>query len=104
MRIVRIYQAAAEEAVEAAAWYELQRPGLGKEFDAAIQAALDLLEEEVVPLTPMPGGAGLRGAKRLLLKRFPYEIVVIDQLGDTLVLAVAHHSRRPGYWRDRQRT
>jgi hypothetical protein len=41
---------------------------------------------------------------RLILKRFPYDIVVFDHLGETLVLAVAHHSRRPGYWRNRQLT
>jgi hypothetical protein len=33
MRRVRIHAAAAEEAVEAAAWYEQQRPGLGAEFE-----------------------------------------------------------------------
>ena len=34
------------EAVEAAAWYELKRPGLGVEFQRAIETALDLLSEE----------------------------------------------------------
>ena len=29
----------------------------------------------IVPLTAMPGVAGRRGAKRLILKRFPYSIV-----------------------------
>jgi len=103
MRVVHVHQAAADEAVEAAAWYELQQPGLGSEFDAAIQAALDLIEQEIVPLTPMPGTAGTRGAMRLVLKRFPYDIVVFDYESKTLVLAIAHHSRRPGYWRSRQR-
>jgi hypothetical protein len=102
MRVVRVHQAAADEAVEAAAWYELQQPGLGREFDAAIQAALDLLEQEIVPLAPMPGTAGTRGAMRLVLKRFPYDIVAFDHEGETLVLAIAHLSRRPGYWRGRR--
>lgn len=104
MRMVRIHQAAALEAVEAAAWYELQRPGLGVEFGGAVQAALDLFEGEVVPLTPAAGLAGKWGAMRLILKRFPYDIVVFDHHGEALVLAVAHHSRRPGYWRNRQLT
>jgi hypothetical protein len=103
MPVVRLHQSAAAEAVEAAAWYELQQPGLGREFDAAIQAALDLLEQEIVPLTPMPGPAGARGAMRLVLKRFPYDVVVFEHQGEILVLALAHHSRRPGYWRHRQR-
>lgn len=102
MRTVRLHPAAAQEAVEAAAWYELQRPGLGAEFAGALQAALDLLEGEAFPLVPMPGMAAQRGAQRLILKRFPFAIVVVDQGEEILVLAVAHHSRRPGYWRDRQ--
>jgi len=101
---VRIHQAAAQEAVEAAAWYERQRPGLGQDFDAVVQRALDLLEEEIVPWSPVSGAAGKRGAMRLMLKRFPYDIVAVDFRGEIFVLAVAHHSRRPGYWRDRQLT
>lgn len=56
MRKLRIHEAAANEAAEAAAWYENERPGLGAEFERAIDAALDLLEEEIVPLVSMVGG------------------------------------------------
>lgn len=103
MRRVRILDEAADEATEAAAWYELQRPGLGAEFDRAVNAALDLLEEEIVPLTAMPSVAGKRGAKRLILKRFPYDVVVSERSDELVVVAFAHQSRRPGYWRARLR-
>ena len=76
MRRIRILEKAAEEAVEAAAWYEQERPGLGIEFAYAVNAALDLLEDEIVPPPNMPGTAGTKGAKRLVLRRFPYDIVV----------------------------
>ena len=101
MRRVRILDAAANEATEAAAWYELQCPGLGAEFSLAIDAALDLLEEQVVPLSPATGVAGQRGAKRLILRRFPYDIVVRERVDEIIVVAVAHQSRRPGYWKKR---
>jgi hypothetical protein len=101
VRRVWILEEAAEEAVEAAAWYEQERPGLGVEFDYAVNAALDLLEDEVVPLTNMPGTAGSRGAKRLVLRRFPYDIVVRESSQEIIVVAIAHQSRRPGYWRNR---
>jgi hypothetical protein len=101
---VRILEEAAEEAVEAADWYERERSGLGEEFAQAIDAAFDLLEEEIVPLTSMPGAAGQAGVKRLVLSRFPYDIVVLPKGDEIVVLAVAHHSRRPGYWRGRLRT
>jgi hypothetical protein len=58
---VRILEEAADEAIEAAAWYEEQCSGLGTEFAEAFHAALDLLEEEVVPLSNMPGRAGQEG-------------------------------------------
>ena len=38
MRRVRILDEAAQEAAEAAAWYELQRPGLGAEYVCALAA------------------------------------------------------------------
>lgn len=101
MRSVHILDEAAEEAAQAAAWYELQRPGLGAEFERAVDAALDLLEEEIVPLTAMLGVAGKRGAKRLMLKRFPYDVVVSERTDEFVVVAFAHQSRRPGYWRAR---
>ena len=60
MRVLRIHDAAAEEAAEAAAWYEKERPGLGLDFEHAIDAALDVLEQDVVPMTSAPGVAGTR--------------------------------------------
>ena len=104
MRVLRIHAAATEEAAEAAAWYEKERPGLGADFEHAIDAALDLLEQDIVPLTSAPGVAGIHGVKRLLLRRFPYAVVVRESGTEIFVIAFAHHARRPGYWRNRLRT
>jgi hypothetical protein len=104
MRRVRIHAAAAEEAAEASAWYEKERPGLGEDFLRAVDAALDLLEAEVVPLATVPGAAGRRGVKRLFLRRFPYAIVVRESAEEVIVIAFAHSARRPGYWRGRLRS
>jgi hypothetical protein len=104
MHALRIHAAAADEAAEAAAWYEKERPGLGVEFEHAIDAALDLLEEAIVPLTSVPGAAGTRGVKRLILRRFPYSVIVYGRDAEIFVIAFAHHARRPGYWRERLRT
>lgn len=101
MRRVRILAVAAEEAAEAAEWYERQRPGLGADFSRAIDAALDLLQDDIVPLTPVSGASAARGAKRLVLKRFPYDVVVRESGDELIVVAFAHHSRRPNYWRIR---
>src|SRR5450432_2487070 len=103
MRRVRIHAVAAEEAAEAAAWYEKEHPGLGAEFERATDAALDPLEQEIIPLTSMPGVAGTREVKRLMLRRFPYSVIALERDVEIFVIAFAHQSRRPGYWRGRLR-
>lgn len=101
MRTVRLLEEAAQEAIEAAAWYERQRPGLGREFERALNTAFDLLEDDIVPLTNY---LVQRPVKKLLLKRFPYNIVVQEFPEEVLVVAVAHQSRRPGFWKGRLTT
>ena len=102
MPVVRVHREAALEAEEAAAWYEAMRPGLGHEFSAATDAAIELVQEGLVPLRPVPGDAGRLGARRVILRRFPYDVVVMERSGEWLVLAIAHHSRKPGYWKSRR--
>ena len=40
-------------------------------------------------------------ARKYVLKRFPYLIFYVDYPDRIRVLAVAHTSRRPGYWKTR---
>jgi hypothetical protein len=94
-------EAAAAEAAGAATWYQSQRAGLGADFREDFKAALDTLEEGVVAGSPWPGRLGERGVKRILLKRFPFSVVFVDTGSGKVVLAVAHHRRRPAYWRGR---
>ena len=101
MRTVRILEEASQEAIEAAAWYEYEQPGLGAKFFAAVEEAIDVIEENFIPLSPLPEEAGDTGAKRLILDRFPYDVVAIELPEEAVVIAVAHHSRKPGYWRER---
>ena len=103
MRKVRILEEASQEAIEAAAWYEYEQPGLGAEFFAAVDAAIDVIEEVFLPLSPLPKEAGDTGARRLILERFPYDIVAIELPEEAIVIAVAHHSRKPGYWLGRSK-
>ena len=101
MRRIRILAEASDDAIAAAAWYDRARPGLGSEFEQALDAALDLIEDELAPLVPVPGESGSKGAKRLLLRRFPYSGVVRESGNEYLAVAIAHHYRRPDYWKDR---
>jgi toxin ParE1/3/4 len=101
MRSVRVLEAAAAEAAEAAAWYEARRKGLGAEFRAEFKFAIDTLREGIYQGTSWPGGLARRGVRRLLMRRFPFSVVFVAAGEGVTVLALAHHRRRPGYWRDR---
>jgi toxin ParE1/3/4 len=102
MRQVRILECAAEEASEAAGWYESRQAGLGKKFYKALDHAISLIEENLVAMFPWNGKAGLLGAYHLPLYRFPYSIIALEHDDQLVVVAVAHHSRKPGYWTGRE--
>ncbi|EHJ91410.1 hypothetical protein [Vreelandella boliviensis] len=100
---MRVLAEASQEAIEAAAWYEHEQPGLGSEFFATLDAVIDIIEENLVPLSPLPKAAGITGAKRLILDRFPYDVIAIELPEEIVVIAAAHHSRKQGYWWERSR-
>ncbi|MEZ5302035.1 MAG: type II toxin-antitoxin system RelE/ParE family toxin [Verrucomicrobiales bacterium] len=39
--------------------------------------------------------------RRVNLKRFPYHLIYFPHEGTIWIVALAHHSQRPFYWRDR---
>jgi hypothetical protein len=42
------------------------------------------------------------GVRQKVLHRFPFALIYEIDADEIRVFAVAHHSRRPGYWRDRE--
>jgi len=41
------------------------------------------------------------GVRRFLLRRFPYAVVYLELANEIRILAIAHTSREPGFWRQR---
>jgi plasmid stabilization system protein ParE len=96
-RSLRLHPAAQRELDEAAAYYDAESPGLGGAF-------LDEVEHAVRQVLAFPEASALAHApvQVKVLIAFPYS-VHFSVIGDVvLVLALAHHSRRPFYWRGRQ--
>jgi hypothetical protein len=98
---VKVSKEAAAELEEAAAWYEQEEPGLGSSLIDAFEHAVQLLREPNPPLTPVLGNAASLGAKKLILHRFPFSLVIIYSQQMFIVVALAHHAREPGYWSGR---
>lgn len=98
---VLVIEEAEAELVAAVGWYDAQQPGLGAELRDSIDTALRKLVECLVAAAPVAGVSPAIGAKRVFVERFPYAVVFVERDSDILVLAFAHHHRRPGYWRGR---
>ena len=94
---LEIHFEAREEFLQAAQFYEAQVPGLGQRFVNEIERCQIALLE--APLIGQPYGRRLR--KFTVGDKFPYSIVYAVLAGVLFVLAYAHGSRRPGYWRTR---
>jgi len=68
------------------------------------QSFLEEFEHSVSLLLEYPGiGSPWRCAtRRFIMRRFPYSIIYSTASEEIRILAVAHQSRRPGYWRMRK--
>jgi hypothetical protein len=89
-----------EEIRSAARWYEDRRAGLGEDLVLAVKAAIEAMQCAPESHTPL-GGSGKFCFRQAAVRRFPYRIVFLELEEELLVVAVAHKSRRPGYWRSR---
>lgn len=78
--------------------YEADYPGRGLRFYTAVERAVGTIAETPHVGTRFPGVPDRLGARRFLVKRFPYALAYRD-LGEVIRIdAVAHTRRRPGYW------
>ena len=93
---LRLLAAARQELVEASSQIEAARRGYGEAF-------LNLFDEKVLLLLEHPNmGPRIEGRVRSLsMLDFPYKIIYAPSGDVLLIIAVAHHRRRPGYWSDR---
>lgn len=92
-RPVELHPEALAEAEEATSWYARQNRRASAKLADELYAALEQIEQH-----PERWPRYLGGTRRLLLRRFPFQIVYRTDAARTLIVAVAHTSRRPGYW------
>lgn len=95
-RPLTIHVAAEVQIIEAADYYDLSSPGLGREFIEEVWRAIGNTTEfpEAGPL--------VRGrVRKRRIARFPYSLVYSVRPDEIRILAVAHQRKRPYYWRHR---
>lgn len=98
MKRVRFVAPARREFLEGVRFYEAEEAGLGARFAAAVEAAA----ARVVAF-PSSGSPASESTRRVIVASFPFSVVYREEEGGILIFALAHHSRRPGYWKERLR-
>lgn len=98
MKPVRVHPQAEREADDAFDRY------LGQSRDAALEFDDELSDAyRRVAIHPLICPPYLHGTRRVILNRYPFSVVFRERLHDIQIVAVAHASRRPGYWARRLR-
>ncbi len=94
---VRFIEDAEQELDAASNHYLLIDPSLSDALIADSKKATALLLR-----FPMAGSSIARGGfRRILLNRFPYQLIYRFEGDEIVIYAVAHQKRRPGYLRKR---
>ncbi len=89
MKQIIIHEKAEEELWHSVEYYEDKVAGLGLDFEKEIQRHHNINTESKY------------GARRYLLHRFPY-FIYCDEYEDYIwIIAFAHTSRKPYYWKNR---
>lgn len=77
-------------------WYRARSPEASVRFIGAVYDALERIARH-----PRRWPKFVHETRRYLLPRFPFSIVYQEAPDQIEVIAVAHHKRRPGYWKKR---
>jgi hypothetical protein len=90
---VRYHEAAEQELLIEIGYLDLRAEGLGRRFLEEVRRAESLMAQ-----FPEAGEEIRPGIRKRLLRTFRYSLLYSVEPDGLLILAVAHHSRRPGYW------
>jgi plasmid stabilization system protein ParE len=95
--LARFHEEAAAEYDAAFDWYLQRSVDAALKFDAEMDRALAQIIQ-----SPERWAVGSHFTRRFLLKQFPFIVIYRSRSSSVIeVVAVAHTSRRPGYWSGR---
>jgi len=93
---IALHEDVDEEFKAGITFYESRQPGLGDSFFQRVSEGFELILAQ-----PLAGQILSDAFRRRLIRQFPYSIVYRVESDSVFVLAVAHWSRRPDYWKAR---
>lgn len=95
---IRYRKAALEELSDAIAWYGERNEKVANRLRDVVRAKL-----REVAQSPNHWPLNRDGTRQIYLGSFPYLLIVREIQGTLELVAFAHASREPGYWRKRLR-
>jgi toxin ParE1/3/4 len=97
IKSAEFHQEATAEYDAAFDWYLERSLDAALRFDAEVDRAL-----AQIIAAPRRWAAGPFSTRRFLLRQFPFTLIYRERLSEEIqIVAVAHTSRKPGYWKQR---
>jgi hypothetical protein len=93
---LRFHPQAEQEYLTTLSWYRERSLTAATSFEGAFDRAVTRIRE-----APLRWPVYFEDFRKYTLRQFPFSIVYQDFSSETVVFAVAHGRRKPGYWRDR---
>jgi plasmid stabilization system protein ParE len=93
---LRLLEATEQEVEEASDWYGSRSEPSRTAFLLEIEQALKHILRR-----PYTWSRYVGGTRRYVCKTFPYSLIYLVEGDAVVVVAVAHQSRRAGYWKNR---
>lgn len=87
---------ALQEYNQAGSYYAQKEPGLELRFIVSVEHAIERILQDPLRYPPFD-----QDVRRCLTRVFPYAILYTIEPDFILIVAVAHLSREPGYWKHR---
>jgi plasmid stabilization system protein ParE len=85
-----------QDLAEAYDWYEGCRIGLGEDFLSCVDAAIQMILRLPNSFAIVKGGY-----RRVMIRRFPYQIFYEALPDQVTIYGVIHASRDPKFWQER---
>jgi plasmid stabilization system protein ParE len=92
-RVVDVLPQAIDEAREARNYYLSKSTAAEEAFRKELEHAVTLIRER-----PETWPTYVHGTRRFVLRRFPFSVVYRTDGTSSLIVAIAHAKRKPGYW------